>query len=511
MSDNPLAQLCQKPTSSSKKGCPIASSLGNSAASPNTYTVSFEPASQNFLQKAVSLVKEIYSKISPSSIKSAWYIASQNDLSQPLLRSWKPGSYLSEFATPSGTIYVTADPIVMRAVFSNSRKASTGIFFDHENKRIFVDGILKDLYPNDIEQIGVEQAVDMLVISAASPYAALLRGPMIKALRPSVISAHSTALADIANCIMKDLTDDEKGNCDAAQISFEYAVTVISKLFTSYETTRIGYQKVTKALDAFSKRMARIVSRRPATEEEEKEYSAALSEMKTVIEASMSSPSHYIQGLRDSGWNDFQIKSNLFFLYFAGTETTASSMNYLIWQLGREENRGLQQEIRDSENGQKILLKAVAETLRIHPPAFVEGRQLREDTLITIKDKDQNLLWKKELRKGHSILCLTQAAGRDPILSPNPEQFNPYRFQNEDPLIAALSFLPFGGGPHACPGQHLALAELQTFTYRILAHFYIQTLFPEKVDQKGFFTLRATPAKVRLTSLAKEPKGGKAF
>lgn len=104
----------------------------------------------------------------------------------------------------------------------------------------------------------------------------------------------------------------------------------------------------------------------------------------------------------------------------------------------------------------------------------------------------------KQLRKGHSIICLTQAAGRDPNLYPEPEQFNPYRFQNEDPRIAALSFLPFGGGPHTCPGQHLALAELQTFIYRTLIHFSIDTLSPEKVDQKGFFTLRATPAKIRL-------------
>lgn len=104
----------------------------------------------------------------------------------------------------------------------------------------------------------------------------------------------------------------------------------------------------------------------------------------------------------------------------------------------------------------------------------------------------------KQLRKGHSIIYLTQAAGRDPNLYPEPEQFNPYRFQNEDPRIAALSFLPFGGGPHTCPGQHLALAELQTFIYRTLIHFSIDTLSPEKVDQKGFFTLRATPAKIRL-------------
>ncbi|MCF7852848.1 MAG: cytochrome P450 [Simkaniaceae bacterium] len=496
-------QLCQKSSSSPTGSCPYSSSnKSTEAAAAKSYTVSFEPfATKKFHREIISFVKEIYSRVSPSSIKSAWYIGTQNDLSQPLLRSWKSGSYVSEFTTPAGTVYVTADPVVMRAVFANSRKEPTGIFYDYENKRLFVDGILKDLYPDDIQKIGSEKAVDMLVISAAAPHAAILRGPMIKALGPSAISVYSNALSDIATKILKDLTENERKNCDASQISFEYAVTVISKLFTGYETTRESYQKLAKALDAFSKRMTRIVSHRPATIEEEKDYSVALSEMKTTIEGCLSSPSSYIKGLMDAGWNDFQIKSNLFFLYFAGTETTASSMNYLIWQLGRAENSVLQQEIRDPKSGQKILLKAIAETLRIHPPAFIEGRQLREDTLMTIKDKNHNLLWSKQLRKDHSIVCLTQAAGRDPNLYPEPEQFNPYRFHDKDSRIAALSFLPFGSGPHTCPGQHLALAELQAFTYCILTHFSVRTLSPEKIDQKGFFTLRATPARIQLTSL----------
>lgn len=52
--------------------------------------------------------------------------------------------------------------------------------------------------------------------------------------------------------------------------------------------------------------------------------------------------------------------------------------------------------------------------------AFIEGRQLRENTLMTIRDKDHNILWSKQLRKGHSIVCLTQATGRDPSLYPEP-------------------------------------------------------------------------------------------
>lgn len=462
-----------------------------------SYEVSFETLPpKNQWEKIFALVKELSSRIGSSSIKSAFYIGKNQDLSLPFLRAWEPGSYVSEFSSLAGTAYVTADPTVMRAIFTHSRKTENGIFYDFENKRLFVEGILKDIYPEDIAKIGVEKAADMLVITAASPHAALLRTPMIKALGPSAISA--AVLGEIADAIVLSLTETEKKECDVAQLSFEYAVTVISKLFTGYKADRKDYQRLAKALDAFSKRMTRIVSHRKGTEEEKKDYSSSLFEMKGVIERCLSSPSPYIQALKEAGWNDFQIKSNLFFLYFAGTETTASAMNYLIWQLGREENLNLQEEIRNSENGQKILLKAIAESLRLHPPAFIEGRQLRENTLMTVKDKNQNLLWKKELRKGHSLVCLTQAAGQNPLLYPDPERFNPSRFQEGDPRIASLSFMPFGGGPHMCPGQHLALAELQAFAHRILTHFFVRTLYPEKIDQKGFFTLRATSARVAL-------------
>jgi cytochrome P450 len=487
-----MEQLCQRLRPASKGSCPHAASV-------ESYSVYFEPLpAKNFLGKTITFAKELCSRFSPSSIKSAWYIGTHNDLSQPFIHAWKRGSYVSEFVTPKATVYLTADPTVMRAIFANPRKTSTGLFHDYENQKIVVSGILKDLYPDEIQAIGIEKAADLLVMSAEAPHVAMLRAPMMKVLGHNVISAYSTTLSDIADGILKELTEEEKKCCDAFHISFEYVVTVISKLFIGYNTSRTNYQKLANTLDAFSKRMGRIVSHRRAPVEEEKEYRAALTEMKAVIEKCLSSPSAYLQSLKEAGWNDLQIKFNLFFLYWAGTETTTSAMNYLIWQLGREENRSLQQKIRDPQNGQQILLKTVAEALRMHPPVSFVGRQLREDVMMTIKDKNRQVLWKKELRKGHSIVCLPQTAGLDSIHYPEPERFNPYRFQEEDPRIAALSFLPFGSGPHMCPGQNLALAELQTFAYRLLTHFSICTLFPETMDQKGFAVLRATSAKVHL-------------
>ena len=118
----PPDQLCQRPHSSAQEGCPYASRQGSQTTALKSYTVHFESLiSDNIWRKIIGLAKEVCARLSPSSIKSAWYIGTQNDLSQPLLRSWRPGSYVSEFATPAGTVYVTADPVVMRAIFAHPR------------------------------------------------------------------------------------------------------------------------------------------------------------------------------------------------------------------------------------------------------------------------------------------------------------------------------------------------------------------------------------------------------
>jgi cytochrome P450 len=62
-----------------------------------------------------------------------------------------------------------------------------------------------------------------------------------------------------------------------------------------------------------------------------------------------------------------------------------------------------------------------------------------------------------------------------------------------------LPWYPFGKGNHVCPGQHLAHAEMKVIISRILNKFSIETLFPkEQTQQKGFFTLRATTARIKL-------------
>ena len=470
------------------------------ASATTKYEITFKEAPrQNIFQKIISDTTEFLSRFSLASIKNAWRIGTRNDLSETFALSWEEGSFISKCRTPKGTVYLTADTAVMKTILQNLRKNEEGIFLDHENTKLFIKGILNDIFPEDVKKIGIDKAADMIVITASSPFIKSLRAPLVNMLGVNCVTDFIPQMNVIADNILDALSDQERESCNGEKLAFEFAVTVISKFVTGYNTTRENYRFLAHSLNAFSKRMTRIVSQRPATKDENKEYQDALSIMRNVIESNMSleNRSPLLSELKALGWNDFQIRANLFFMYFAASETTASSVNYLLWQLGKPENKRYIEKIKDPSAGEQYLFKVAAEALRLHPPSFIEGRQFRHDTFLEITNDAGKLIKKIRLRAKHTVLCLTQVAALNPKQYQNPTQFNPDRF---DSVPSLLPWYPFGTGNHVCPGQHLAHAELRVFVSRVLNKFSIEALSPkEQTQQKGFFTLRATAAQLKFT------------
>ncbi len=465
--------------------------------------VSFEPAPMKpFWKRCALYIAEIGARISPTSFYHAASIIWHGDFSHVFLRIWKPGSFVCDFPTFEGTVYLTAEPDIMKAILIKPRRDPEGLFDDVENRDLFFRGI-KDLYPEEVQKMRQEDVTNLLAICAQASHLKSLQPPLRNVLGPQAIDSYSPQLEKIAQEMLEALTQEERSCCNGADLASEYAATVISKLLLGYQTDRKKYQEIAGALDTFSKRMSCVVARFPATPALKRQYTVALAQMKQLIQelvdAKPSPP--FITSAREQGWSEFQIKANIFFLYFAGIETTSSSMNYLIGQLGQRENEVWQQAINDPDQGEQTLSRVIAEALRIHPPAFIIGRQLRDNTLMTVRDSKDNILYTKQLRKGHSMICLTQAAGRDPMRYSQPHQFNPDRFTVQDvdtPLkIHRLPFFPFSYGLHLCPGQYLALAQIGALIKEMVKRFSIYSL-SSKVKPKGIFVLRATPAHVRL-------------
>ena len=70
---------------------------------------------------------------------------------------------------------------------------------------------------------------------------------------------------------------------------------------------------------------------------------------------------------------------------------------------------------------------------------------------------------------------------KNPVYFPDPEKFDPSRFERQGP--PPYTFVPFGGGPHMCAGKEFARVELLVFIYNVVTRFKLKKVNPnEKIS-----------------------------
>ncbi|CAN0927693.1 3,9-dihydroxypterocarpan 6A-monooxygenase [Linum grandiflorum] len=197
------------------------------------------------------------------------------------------------------------------------------------------------------------------------------------------------------------------------------------------------------------------------------------------------------------------IKSFLLDIFFAGTDTSSSAMQWAMGELINHPKsfKKLRAEI-DSVVGPTRLVKdsdvpnlpylraVIRETLRLHPSAPLIIRECAEDCLVngfSVKSKTR-------------VLVNVYAIMRDPKSWTNPDEFDPERFMEDSEMDYKgrdCLFMPFGGGRRACPGAGHGLmvthstvgALVQCFDWRVKGGM-------EKVDIKlvtGYSGAMASP------------------
>ncbi len=166
------------------------------------------------------------------------------------------------------------------------------------------------------------------------------------------------------------------------------------------------------------------------------------------------------------GFDEQSLRDQLLTLYFAGFETSASTLTFLLYRLS------LQPEIRErlwaevaalgGRPPEKADLKALTyteqclnETLRIYPPAYNFSRVMLEDTTVG----------GYHVAKGSMVIVSPYATHRLPQWWPNPEGFDPDRFSEERAAgRSQFAFIPFGAGHRYCIGGPLAMVQMKLIT-----------------------------------------------
>ena len=156
-----------------------------------------------------------------------------------------------------------------------------------------------------------------------------------------------------------------------------------------------------------------------------------------------------------------QICSEILTLAVAGTETTASVLSWVLYELARNpdiEERVLA-ELDEVLGGRPVafddlgrlpyLNRVITEALRLHHTGWLVTRRTTQETR----------LGQWTLPAGTELAYCQHALHRDPELFPDPLDFDPDRWEGSAPPPA---FLPFGAGKHKCIGDRFALTELVT-------------------------------------------------
>jgi cytochrome P450 len=106
---------------------------------------------------------------------------------------------------------------------------------------------------------------------------------------------------------------------------------------------------------------------------------------------------------------------------------------------------------------------------------------------------------------GTMVLYGIYAVHRDPSLWENPLVFDPDRFSPEKSKARdRWQYVPFGGGPRQCIGDHFAMLEATLALATIIRRAEIHSLSPDFPLAVPFTTVAAAPIHARVHARTRE-------
>nr|CAD1830968.1 unnamed protein product [Ananas comosus var. bracteatus] len=172
-----------------------------------------------------------------------------------------------------------------------------------------------------------------------------------------------------------------------------------------------------------------------------------------------------------------QISDNIIGVIFAARDTTASVLTWIVKFLG--ENPAVlqavteeQEEIMNSkvvDEEEKSLSWADTKRMPITSRVIQETMRVASILSFTFREAVQDVELEGYLiPKGWKVMPLFRNIHHSPDNFPNPEKFDPSRFEVSP---KPNTFMPFGNGSHSCPGNELAKLEMLVLLHHLTTKY----------------------------------------
>lgn len=187
------------------------------------------------------------------------------------------------------------------------------------------------------------------------------------------------------------------------------------------------------------------------------------------------------------------LRDEVMTLLLAGHDTTANGLTWTWFLLSQyPEAMAMLREklwrktVQESNlETQTIVRPVVKESMRLFPPVYLFGRE-------AIHDVD---IGGYRISKGDSVVMSQWVVHRDEQYYPTPKRFSPDRWTPEfERQLPKYAYLPFGGGPRACIGKHVAMLEAELIVANLASEFSIHLESPDDVEPWPTVTLRPKSA-----------------
>ncbi|KAL9270329.1 Abscisic acid 8'-hydroxylase CYP707A2-like protein [Drosera capensis] len=206
------------------------------------------------------------------------------------------------------------------------------------------------------------------------------------------------------------------------------------------------------------------------------------------------------------GLSDDQIADNIIGVMFAARDTTASVVTWILKYLA--ENPAVLEAVTEEQEAitrgkytseEENMSLSWADTKRMPYTSRVIQETLRVASILsfTFREAVEDVEYEGYLiPKGWKVMPLFRNIHHNPANFPDPEKFDPSRFE-----VAPKpnTFLPFGNGVHSCPGNELARLEILVLLHHITTKYRWTIIGPQSEIQYGPFALPQNGLPIELT------------
>ncbi len=196
------------------------------------------------------------------------------------------------------------------------------------------------------------------------------------------------------------------------------------------------------------------------------------------------------------GMDDRQLRDEILTMFMAGQETTSTGISWTWYVLSRfpEVERQVHDELSSVLDGRApvaddlprlvYLRQVLEESMRVYPPVWFMMRTAAEDDTIG----------GYHVPFGSDVIISPYIVHHHAGFWPDPERFDPERFAADTtPARPRFAYMPFGGGPRLCIGNHFAITQSLLVIATCAQKYRLRLAADQQIEPRAIFTLVPDP------------------